>query len=210
VNSPRDRGNQGGTVVADYFAASSAALAACVTLADDIQRVGRLMIDTLERDGTIFWCGNGGSASDAEHLAAELVGRFARDREPLRSLALTSNSSITLALGNDYGFDAVFSRQIQGLGRSGDLLIGISTSGKSTNVIRAVEMATTMGIGTVAMTGKEVSPLADASTVTLRAPSGVTSHIQECHIAIGQLLCKLVEDAVVMKHALKTSEKLDA
>ena len=193
MNSPLDSRSPSETVVGDYFAQSSAALSACAAMEDDILHVSRLMIDALGRGGTVFWCGNGGSASDAEHLAAELVGRFARDRAPLRSVALTSNSSVTLALGNDYGFDSVFSRQIQGLGRSGDLLIGISTSGKSVNVIRAVEMANSKGIDTVAMTGKETSPLAAASGTALRAPSGVTSHIQECHIAIGQLLCGIVE-----------------
>lgn len=193
VSSPQGRSDESATLVRDYFAASSAALAACAMMTDEILEVSRLMINTLQGSGTIFWCGNGGSASDAEHLAAELVGRFARDREPLRSMALTSNSSVTLALSNDYGFDSVFSRQIQGLGRSGDLLIGISTSGRSVNVIRAVEMAESMGIGTVAMTGKDASPLADAGGIALRGPSGVTSHIQECHIAIGQLLCGIVE-----------------
>ena len=112
-------------------------------------------------------------------------------------MALTSNSSVTLALGNDYGFESVFSRQIHGLGRPGDLLIGISTSGNSRNVIQAAKMAKSLGIGTVAMTGTAPSPLADGSEIALKAPSGVTSHIQECHIAIGQLLCKLVENHFV-------------
>ena len=204
MNSAGGSVDPGVTLVGDYFAESSAALAACATMAEGILQVGRIMIDTLNGGGTVFWCGNGGSASDAEHLAAELVGRFACDRDPLRSVALTSNSSVTLALGNDYGFDAIFSRQIRGLGRSGDLLIGISTSGKSTNVINAVQMAGSMGIRTVAMTGKNPSPLADVSQISLKAPSTVTSHIQECHIAIGQLLCKLVEDDYVTNRSTAT------
>jgi D-sedoheptulose 7-phosphate isomerase len=177
----------------DYFKTSSDTLLACSELDQDIQTAARVMIRCLETGGTIMWCGNGGSASDAEHLSAELVGRFARDRRPLRSLALTCNSSITLALSNDYGFDQVFARQVAGVGRSGDVLVAISTSGESSNVIAAARMARTMGIVSIALTGQNPSTLAGTSDYTLRAPSRTTSHIQECHIAIGQLLCGLVE-----------------
>lgn len=179
--------------IQEYFAASSAALAACVGLAPEIQRAAELVVTCLASGGAVYWCGNGGSASDAEHLAAELVGRFAKDRAPLRSFALTTNSSVTLAIGNDYGFEHVFSRQLAGVARQGDVLFAISTSGRSPNVIEAVRTARTLGVDSVGLTGASDNPLLDLCDLRMAAPSLVTSHVQECHIAIGQLICGLVE-----------------
>jgi D-sedoheptulose 7-phosphate isomerase len=163
-------------------------------LSKEISSVADVLISCLESGGTVFWCGNGGSASDSQHLAAELIGRFKLDRSPLRSIALTTDTSILTATGNDFGFDHVFSRQIQALGRKGDLLIGISTSGKSVNVINAFREASKLGLSTVAMTGMTPNEMWKLSDLYLAVPCAETSHIQEMHILMGQLICGLAEE----------------
>jgi D-sedoheptulose 7-phosphate isomerase len=163
-------------------------------LSKEISSVADVLISCLESGGTVFWCGNGGSASDSQHLAAELIGRFKLDRSPLRSIALTTDTSILTATGNDFGFDHIFSRQIQALGRKGDLLIGISTSGKSVNVINALREASKLGLSTVAMTGMTPNEMWKLSDLYLTVPSAETSHIQEMHILMGQLICGLAEE----------------
>jgi D-sedoheptulose 7-phosphate isomerase len=140
--------------------------------------------------GTIYWCGNGGSAGDSQHLAAELVGRFGRPGRGWPSLALTVNSSVLTAAGNDFGYETIFERQVQALVKFGDVVVGISTSGRSQNVIRALEEARAKGAVTVALTGPSESPLGQVAAFAIRAPGPIPSEIQTCHIAIGHVLCE--------------------
>lgn len=142
----------------------------------------------------ILFCGNGGSAADSQHIAAELIGRFQKERRSLAAIALTTDTSILTAVGNDYGFEDLFSRQVEGLGRSGDILIGISTSGNSKNVVKAVEAARNVGMHTFAFTGESGGKLAELCDLTFAVPSKVTARIQEMHILAGHILCELVEE----------------
>ena len=157
----------------------------------------RLIERCLRDGGKVMFCGNGGSAADAQHLAAELMGRFLADRAPMASVALTVDSSALTAIGNDYGFDQVFARQVRGLGRAGDVLVGISTSGNSANVVAAFEAAREMGVRTVALTGGGGGTMATLADLLINAPSLSTPRIQELHIAIGHTICELVEDALL-------------
>lgn len=152
-----------------------------------------LITSALAAGRTVFWCGNGGSAADSQHLAAELVGRFKRDRRPLPSVALTTDSSVLTCIANDFGYEDVFARQIEALGRPGDVLIGISTSGQSENVVRAIRKATAQGLTTIALLGKSGGVCAGLATLDIIVPSETTARIQEMHIMIGQLFCELAE-----------------
>jgi D-sedoheptulose 7-phosphate isomerase len=154
------------------------------------------VVAALARGNTVFFFGNGGSAADSQHLAAELVGRFTLERRPLPALALTTDTSILTSIGNDYGFDQIFLRQIQGLGRAGDVAIGLSTSGNSPNVLKAIAAARAGGMVTVALTGQGGGKLADHVDFCLRVPSKDTARIQESHITIGHLLCQGVDEAL--------------
>lgn len=159
-----------------------------------ITKVGQQLAACLENDGTIFWCGNGGSAADCQHLAAELVGRFKNNRRALRSIALTTDTSVLTCVANDFSFDEVFSRQIEAMGRKGDLLVVITTSGQSENILRAINAAKELGISTVSLLGKgggEAKALTEQSIVI---PSSSTARIQEMHILIGHILCELIEE----------------
>ena len=153
-------------------------------------------ISSLGSGGTVYFCGNGGSAADAQHLAAELSGRYFIDRPPLAAVALTTNSSALSAIGNDFGFDQVFSRQLQGLGTPGDVLVAISTSGRSANVLRAIEVAHQLGMTVIGMTGEKGVRFAAQCDHALVTPSASTPRIQEGHIAMGHALCELVERAL--------------
>jgi len=164
--------------------------------AEAILEAVEVVIRALARGRTVFFFGNGGSAADAQHLAAELVGRFTLERRPLSALALTTDTSILTSIGNDYGFEHVFTRQIQGLGRPGDVAIGLSTSGNSPNVLRAIEAAIAMGISTIALTGAGGGKLHGLADICLRVPSSNTARIQESHIIIGHLICQGVDEAV--------------
>ena len=159
-----------------------------------IQLVGELLANCLEKKGTIFWCGNGGSASDSQHIAAELVGRFRKDRLALKSIALTTDTSILTSVGNDYGFDQIFSRQLQALGSSGDILVGISTSGNSKNILNAFKAASDLGITSIALTGKDGGTAKEVSDHSITVDSDSTARIQEAHILIGHILCELIEE----------------
>lgn len=159
----------------------------------DVQLAGQLAANILVKSGKILLCGNGGSASDCQHIAAELTGRFIKDRKPLAAIALTTDTSALTSIGNDYSFDEVFARQVVALGCSGDLLIGISTSGNSRNVIRAVEEAKKMGMQTIGLLGRDGGQLAHMCDYNIVVPSNVTARIQECHILIGHTLCGLIE-----------------
>jgi D-sedoheptulose 7-phosphate isomerase len=159
----------------------------------DIVIVARLIAKSLAAGGCIFWLGNGGSAADAQHLAAELVGRFKNNRRALRSIALSTDTSVLTCVANDYGYDDVFARQVEALGRSGDVLVGISTSGNSENVIRAFLTAKELGLSTVSFLGKGGGRSRDLADWSIVIGSDATARIQESHILIGHILCDLVE-----------------
>lgn len=171
----------------------NALMATLHSLDGAVQLAGQLAAQTLRQGGKILFCGNGGSAADSQHLAAELTGRFIKDRPPLAALALSTDTSALTCIGNDYSFDEVFARQVAGLGRAGDLLVGISTSGNSRNVIRAVEEAHKLGIQSLGLLGRYGGQLRGLCTHSVVVPSQVTARIQECHILIGHTLCGLIE-----------------
>ena len=176
--------------------ADVAALHAIVSerMSDDIVALAERVRTCLDSDGVVYFCGNGGSAADAQHLAAEYVVRLDRDRAPLRAVALTTDTSILSAAGNDWGFEAVFERQVEALGRSGDLLVMHSTSGESENLIRAADAAQRKGMGTAALLAKGGGRLADRVDLALVVPTNSTSRAQEVHLLIGHLVCELVEE----------------
>jgi D-sedoheptulose 7-phosphate isomerase len=161
-----------------------------------VGKVTEILIDALGAGNKLLLFGNGGSAADAQHIAAEFVGRFAFDRPALPALALSVNTSCVTAIGNDYGFDLVFSRQIEALGRHGDVAVGITTSGKSPNVLRAMSTAKKLGLQTIGLTGANGGPLADVVDYCICAPSNETPRIQECHILIGHIISELVEQTI--------------
>ncbi|MDD4939954.1 MAG: D-sedoheptulose 7-phosphate isomerase [Candidatus Omnitrophica bacterium] len=160
-----------------------------------IKEISDIMIDSLKKNGKVILFGNGGSASDSQHIAAELVGRFKRDRNGLAAIALTTNTSILTAVANDYGYEQVFAKQIEALGCRNDIAIGISTSGKAKNVLAGFKQAKKMGIKTVALTGADGGELVKIADVALVVPSSITARIQESHITIGHIICELVEQA---------------
>jgi D-sedoheptulose 7-phosphate isomerase len=154
------------------------------------------MTDCLRAGGKVMACGNGGSAADAQHFAAELIGRFERERQELAAIALTTDTSILTAVGNDYSYDEIFAKQVRGLGKKGDILIGISTSGNSKNVVNAIEAAKKMGIKIIALTGNgggKIASLLDADDIHLCAPSTRTARIQETHLVLLHALCDGVD-----------------
>ncbi len=166
--------------------------------ADDVSSAAELIVNALLDGNKILLCGNGGSAADAQHLAAEFVSTLTVDnrRPAIAAIALTTDTSILTAIANDFGFEGVFARQVEAIGRTGDVLIGISTSGDSEDVVRAFEQADAQGIRTIALTGASGGKLTPMAAVAIRVPSSETSHIQECHIAIGQLLAFMIEEAL--------------
>ena len=172
-----------------------AALAgASKALAPQVARVADRYAAALRGGGTLYFCGNGGSAADAQHLAAELVGRFLGERRALPAIALTTDTSALTAIANDYGYDEVFARQVRALGRAGDVAIAISTSGKSPSVLRAVEAAREIGVKTIGLTGGDGGTLAGAVDVGLRvSASTISARIQEVHILAGHVICELVD-----------------
>jgi D-sedoheptulose 7-phosphate isomerase len=161
-----------------------------------IEETAKLMIKTFKKDGKVLFCGNGGSAADAQHLAAELSGRFYKDRAPLFAEALHVNPSFITAVANDYGYDEVFARMVQATGRKGDILIAISTSGNSQSIINAIERAKQHGLFVIGMTGETGGKMKEMTDILLNVPSDDTPRIQESHILIGHILCLLVEDAL--------------
>lgn len=161
----------------------------------EIIDIAQLLIDCVKKSGKVILFGNGGSASDSQHIAAEFVGRFQKERSAFPAIALTVNTSILTALANDYSYEIVFSRQIEALGQKNDIAIGISTSGKAKNVAAAIKQAKKMGIKTVALTGGDGGDLAKLADLSLVVPSMVTARVQEAHITIGHILCELVEQS---------------
>lgn len=158
-----------------------------------IDTLARRCADALRQGGKIIFCGNGGSAAQAQHLAAELVGRYKMERPALNALSLTVDTSNITAIGNDYGYDVIFSRQLEGVGRAGDVLIGLSTSGNSKNVVLAFEQAQKTGIFTVALVGEKGGRMREIADMALCVPAVTSAHIQEMHIAVGHLICDLIE-----------------
>jgi D-sedoheptulose 7-phosphate isomerase len=158
-----------------------------------LQEIGLALTAALRGGGKILWCGNGGSAADSQHLAAELVGRFRRERRGLASISLTTDTSILTCVANDFGYDSVFSRQVEAIGRPGDLLVALSTSGNSRNVVAALEAARSKGLTTVALTGKGGGKMAQLADHVLSVESTDTARIQEVHILAGHMLCDWVE-----------------
>jgi len=172
---------------------------ALLAQADIIQQIADYLIKALKGGHKILVCGNGGSAADAQHMEAELIGRFALERQPFTVIALTTNTSTITALANDYGYEIVFSRQVEALAGPGDIVVGISTSGNSLNVIRAIEAAKTKGAFTIGLTGRDGGKLKNAAHLCLCIPSHSTPRIQEAHITVIHILCELVEKALAKR-----------
>jgi D-sedoheptulose 7-phosphate isomerase len=160
---------------------------------NQIYDIAQMMIDCLKKDGKVIVFGNGGSASDSQHIAAELVGRFKKDRSALAGIALTTNTSILTSLANDYGYDVVFSRQVEALGKKNDVVLGISTSGKAKNVALGIKQAKKMGMKTVALSGGDGGDIVKLADVSLVVPSKITARIQEAHITIAHIICEMIE-----------------
>ena len=164
---------------------------------DALEDVSQACIRCLKGGGTLFFFGNGGSAADSQHVAAEFIGRFQKERRALAAIALTTDTSILTSLANDYSYDIVFSRQLEALGKKGDVAFGISTSGKSKNVLKAFETARAKGMLTVAFTGGDGGPMAAGADIRIVVPSLVTARVQESHSALFHAVCEVVENAFV-------------
>ena len=168
-------------------------------LLDTIDIIIQECVTALSLGGKLIFIGNGGSAADAQHMAAEYVGKYNFDRAPLAAVALTTDSSIISAVGNDYGFNKVFSRQLAAIGKKNDILFGYSTSGNSENIVEAIVLAKELGIKTIAFTGNNHSKIKDIADYVISAPSRRTSIVQECHAVIGHLICCMVEQKIFKK-----------
>jgi D-sedoheptulose 7-phosphate isomerase len=164
---------------------------------DQVAAIVAAMVDAFRNGKKVLWCGNGGSAADAQHLAAEFSGRFLRERGGLPSEALSVNTSALTAIGNDFGYDRVFSRQVEAFVQPGDVVVGITTSGKSPNVLLAIEEANKRGATTVAFTGNGGGPLAELADLVLMGPDGYSAIVQEVHITMGHIICDLVEQELL-------------
>ena len=182
--------------IGSYIDAHQEVLAKLAASAGDIQQAAERCIAALANGHKLLICGNGGSAADAQHMAAELVGRFIADRPAIAAIALTTDTSALTAIANDYGYDAVFSRQVAGLANSGDVLIAISTSGASASVLAACEQARELGCGIVGLTGRDGGALKACCDAAVVVPAEDTAHIQECHIVVVHLLCALIEQGL--------------
>ena len=186
-------------LIKNHILEHSSVLDSVMQLDESIEKVANLFISCLDKGGTIFWCGNGGSASDSQHLAGELVGRFVGKRKALKSIALTADSAVTTCIVNDYGFEHIFSRQIEGLGSSGDILVGITTSGNSHNVLNALEVANQKKMITIGFLGKGGGKALSMVNEAIVIDSKTTARIQEMHITIGHILCDLIEEGLNLK-----------
>ena len=166
------------------------------TLAGEIEQAARMIIEALGQGGKVAFCGNGGSAADAQHLASELVGRFQMERRPLAAIALTTDTSILTSVSNDFGYLHVFSKQVEALLQAGDVLVALTTSGNSPNCLEAVKTARERDVGTIALTGAGGGAIAELVDLCLAVPAEQTARIQETHITIGHVLCELIEEAL--------------
>ncbi len=166
---------------------------------DKINQIADVCVATFKKGGKVLLCGNGGSASDAQHIAAELSGRFQYDRPPLYAEALHVNTSYVTAVGNDYGYEEIYSRMVEAAGKNGDVLIGISTSGNSANVIKAVEKANEIGMYTFGLSGQGGGLLEENCNINIQVPSKNTARVQETHILIGHIICEIIENQMFPK-----------
>ena len=166
------------------------------SLVERINKTAELCVESLKNGGKIHFCGNGGSASDAQHLAAELSGRFYYDRPPLNAEALHVNTSYLTAVANDYSFEMVYARMLQASAKKGDVLVGISTSGNSANILKSIEVAKEMGVKTIGMTGEKGGKMAHCCDILINVPSQCTPRIQEAHIMIGHIICEIIESTM--------------
>jgi D-sedoheptulose 7-phosphate isomerase len=165
------------------------------SLSGDIEQACEMMVSALKNGNKVLLAGNGGSAADAQHIAAELSGRFVKERRALPGIALTTDTSALTSIANDYGYQHVFSRQVEGLANEGDLFIGISTSGNSENILNALEAAKKLGCKTLGLSGKNGGKMIENCDLNIIVPSDVTARIQEMHILIGHILCKAIDDS---------------
>ena len=166
------------------------------TTLEKIEDVAQTIISAIKFGNKLLICGNGGSAADAQHMAGEFVCRFYKDREPLPAIALTTDTSVITAISNDYAYDQIFARQVKALGKKGDILFGISTSGASKNILEAFKVAREMGIKTILLTGKEEKSIGPYSDIIIKTPSSDTPRIQEMHLLIEHIICELVETSL--------------
>ena len=178
-----------------HLTEASEVLLSTVELSAQIAEVAEAAIRSLKSGGTIFWCGNGGSAADSQHLAAELIGRYKIDRKAISSIALTTDTSILTAISNDFGFKFVFSRQLEGLAREGDVLVALTTSGNSESILNAVHKAKELKVSSVLFTS--IKYTGDQGDIVLRVGSRKTEQIQHAHIAIGHVLCEIIESSLL-------------
>ncbi len=178
--------------IADSISVKQSILAD-VSFQEKIEQAAQACITTFRQGGKVLFCGNGGSAADAQHIAAELSGRFYTDRPPLYAEALHVNSSYVTAVANDYGYDEVFARMVQAAGRPGDVLVAISTSGNSYNILKTIEVAKVQGMTVIGLTGTSGGKMHDLCDVLLNVPSSDTPRIQESHILIGHIICQIIE-----------------
>ena len=186
-------------LIKNHIAEHQAVLAELSNLIPQIEGVASTLVNALKNGQTIFWCGNGGSASDSQHLAGELVGRYKGDRKPLKSIALNADSAVMTCIVNDYGYKYIYSRQVEGLGVEGDVLVGITTSGNSENVLNALITANEIGLKTIGLLGKGGGKAASLVKQSIIIPSDTTARIQEMHILIGHILCDLIEEGLNLK-----------
>lgn len=181
----------------DYFDDLRDIISSLNEKSQDLVSISDLMVTSILRGNSIYWMGNGGSASDAQHLAAELVGRFERNRRPLSSFALNTDTSVLTSIANDFGFSFIFSRQIEAHATAGDVCVGITTSGKSQNIIEGLKSARNLGLHTITLAGSYCDLVQPFSDYVVSVSSEKTSHIQESHIAIGQAICGYIENRIV-------------
>jgi len=164
------------------------------SMEQDIENASKIIVDALKNGNKVLLCGNGGSAADAQHIAAELTGRYKTERRGLPGIALTTDTSALTAIGNDYGYDRVFDRQVESLANNGDVIIGISTSGNSKNVISALKLGQELGCKTVGLTGRDGGAMNDVCNINLIVPSNNTPRIQEMHILFGHTICQIIDN----------------
>lgn len=183
------------TYIETQFEELSGQLQELKIMAPQVVKIANMCIEAIKNGHKVIWCGNGGSAAQSQHLAAELVGRYKFNRPAMNSISLTVDTSNLTAIGNDYGYDVVFSRQLEGVGQKGDVLVGLSTSGNSKNVVLAFEQAKKMEITTIALVGAKGGIMKEIADCSLCVPATTSAHIQEMHITIGHLICDLIEKA---------------
>ena len=183
--------------IVNYLNQSSDIAEYQLTLIDEIVKVSEICIKTLNNGGKIIFCGNGGSASDSQHLAAELVGRFMKNRKPIPAISINTDTSVLTSISNDFGYNYVFSKQIEALGNEKDTLFLLTTSGKSKNIIEAGNKAKEIGLSVISMSGNNIQELKEFSTIIISIPSNVPGIVQQAHITVGQLICMNIEDSLI-------------